>query len=209
MKKVLDQYWRVVKIAKKVPEGFAFQATGFAIPKGKFTYIVTNKHVIDKFENVSDIMVGFVPPIHGKTAELIYSNESHDLAILKSSVEFEGGEENTHLDLSHEIESDVFVLGYDESTLNKAEPRLQSGKIILSLPYVKEKNLFITSGIYDGETVEGLLLKGIESLGGSSGSPVFNNNGSLIGYLVARHNDGIKEAIGISIRKVADIINKL
>lgn len=207
MDKILNQYWRIVKIAKKVPEGYAFQATGFAIPKGKITYVITNKHVIDLIGKEVDIMVGFIPPIHGKEAKIVYVSASQDLAILKVDVEFEEGEENTHFDFSHNVGTDIHTLGFDEITMHIPNPRLQNGKIILSLPYVKDQNLFITSGIYKGETAEGLLLKGIESLGGSSGSPVFNSNGSIIGYLVARHNDGDKEAICISIKNAIDVIN--
>lgn len=209
MDKIINQSWRIVKIAKKVPEGFAFQATGFVIPRREIAYIITNSHVIEKAGENSELWGNFVYPINGKPLIVVYKNSIHDLAILKADIMFEGGEEITHFSHSKSVNDVVFTLGYDKESYSHENPRFQSGKIILSLPFVKDKNLFITSGVYHGETTDGLLLKGIESIEGSSGSPIFNIYGDIIGYLIAKHNDGYKEAIGISIGKAIQVIDNL
>lgn len=140
------------------------QGTGFAISEEG--YIVTNHHVID---DCNEFYIHFDPSLGMQpySAELVVCDSIHDLAILRiNDPEFKSFDEIPY-SISHgEVRSgeDIFYLGYPQAGVIGNNIKYSMGNITAVNSYKRHE--FMMSVDIDH---------------GSSGSPVFNTAGDVVG----------------------------
>lgn len=144
----------------EVPNG---HGTGFILTNG---LLITNNHVVENFKN-NEIKINFSD---GKTLTdvvVLYKNEAEDIALLSVDIDKPGFEIAT----SYEIGEKIFVLGNPD-----------------------DFEFSLTDGILSKITKDRLNVENLQftapALKGSSGSPILNNEGKLVGIL--------KSGLGIS-----------
>jgi TPR repeat protein len=140
-------------------------ATGFFITSDG--YILTAYHAVGKSENVK---VLYNRQQH--KAKIIDKNESLDIALLKID-----GNDFSHLTLSSstaQTGDGVFTMGYPQVSLQGTEPKFTEGSISSLSGTADNPNFFQIS---------------VPVQPGNSGGPLINQDGEVIGLIVARLND--------------------
>lgn len=149
--------------------GNVWTGTGWSILDN---YIVTNYHVVDGAKTI------FVKGINGDknrscSATIVASDKNNDLAILKlSNVSISNIPYAVSSNLA-DVGEEVFVLGYPMTDTMGDEIKLTTG-VISSL-----------SG-FQGDVANYQISVPIQP--GNSGGPMFDQNGNVIGIVVAKHN---------------------
>lgn len=146
-----------------------WSGTGFALLEG---HVVTNYHVV---EGAKSIMIQGVNDVFSQKlpATVIASDKINDIAILKLN----GNLSNTSLPFSvktftSDVGEDVWVLGYPLTSTMGDEIKLTTGVISAK------------SG-YEGDVAMYQISAPVQP--GSSGGPVFDKKGNLIGIVCAHH----------------------
>ena len=157
-----------------IPDG---HGTGFILTND---LLMTNHHVVDDVKN-SDIKVKFA---NGKTLKdvvVLYKNEAEDIAILSADIDKPGFE----IAQKYEAGEKIFVLGnpsrYDFTFTDGLISKITKDKFDV-------ENLQFTA----------------PALGGSSGSPILNSEGKLVGIL----KEGLTSTQGFNFGTSVFNINK-
>lgn len=143
------------------------QGSGYLLPESNI--IFTNEHVVSGSDFIS---VSFEGSSAEYTAEVLMKDEANDLAILRVENE-RSGLNKIHLDLSLSLGDKVRVFGYPDIETLGSSLKYSEGVINSTVGLDKPNWLQMNAEIYPG----------------SSGGPVFNSNGSLIGISVAGRTD--------------------
>ena len=172
---------------KKVKNG-EWAGNGSGIIISKSGYIITNHHVVD---DADDIEVEFIldNEIQKLNAEIVQSDKVNDLAVIKIvDVNFDGVKELPYnfKTRSSDVGTKVYAFGYP---------------MALS---IMGKEIKVTDGIissktgFDGDITTYQISAPIQ--GGSSGGPLFDDKGNLIGINAAKLNTKIADNVGYSIK---------
>jgi len=176
------------------PSDINVKATGSGVIVSKSGVIITNHHVV---ENASKFLVEINVP-SGKViynAELLNIDKDNDLACLKIKdaryVPFENIRYSFKENGVVEVGSSAFTIGYPFALSGMGkEAKFTDGKISSRTGYNGALNSFQTT---------------IPVQPGSSGGPVFNDKGQLIGLI----NSGIKDADNVSYAIKLNYINNV
>src|SRR5438445_4010906 len=201
------QKWRVVRITRERQGQFTFLGTGLIIVRDKRPFVVTNDHVARKARapnEATSICIAF--NTNAYPARVIGSDSAHDLALLELSPDFEIDGETGETVGEVGLGTVVFTLSFDDSHSAASDLISSKGRVVLAAPFVAGKNMFIRSGVYPGEPEKGLVISGVNCTSGSSGSPVFDKHGNILGYLKGRTDDG--QCIAISLERALQLISQ-
>lgn len=173
-----DEKRRIEEEAKEA----GWTGTGFALKDG---YIVTNYHVI---EDASEITVKGIMGDFSKQmkAEVVASDINSDLAILKINDSMFTGFGAIPYRIRTEVADvaeDVFVLGYPLTTTMGDEIKYTTGVISSKTGFQGDISLYQISAPVQP---------------GSSGGPLFDSKGALIGIVNAKHQGA--ENVGYAIK---------
>ncbi len=142
-----------------------YTATGFFITADG--YILTAYHAVGKSENIK--------VLHNRRqyqAKVVAQNQSLDVALLKID-----GNDFSHLTLSSstaQTGDSVFTMGFPQVSLQGSEPKFTEGSISSLSGTADNPNFFQIS---------------VPVQPGNSGGPLIDQNGEVIGLIVARLND--------------------
>ena len=159
-------YTTIQKIFPTTLEENIFKTgTGFFISLNG--YIVTNYHVI---ENSTNIFVS--NQIYNRlTAQVIFTDEFNDIAILKVEISLKTIPYNI-VSNSKEIGSNVFTLGYPFIQSMGKEVKLTNGIINSTSGFEDDSRYYQFSA---------------EIQPGNSGGPLFDSDGNIVGLVSAKH----------------------
>ncbi|MDE6407163.1 MAG: serine protease [Anaeroplasmataceae bacterium] len=152
-------------------------------------YILTNKHVVKDFTTNSTIKARFISE-EECVAEIKYISDEYDLCLLKIEKETEYF---SHLSEEFEIGEEVYTIG------NPKGYGLAINKGIISSTY---KNV-----IYKEESILAIQTS-IEIYDGSSGGPLYNSKGELLGIMTFRIRDNGAYIPGMSFAIPTKIIKE-
>lgn len=139
------------------------QGSGYQIPQSNI--IFTNQHVVDGANFVRIIFEGSPEELN---AEVLMLDEANDLAILRVQ-DLRGGANEISLDLSLGLGDKVRVFGYPDIENLGSNLKYSEGVVSSTVGLDKPNWLQMNAEIYPG----------------SSGGPVFNSSGALLGISVA------------------------
>lgn len=153
------------KETEDVRQNSVSTGTGFFIATNG--YLVTNAHVVNGYENIS------IKDQYGRTlkATVIASDKKRDLALLKVS----GNYPALHISQTDGVSKGqrVMTIGYPQPTIQGSESKVTDG-VISSFTGLKDNdNWFQIS---------------VPIQGGNSGGPLINEDGTVIGVVVATLN---------------------
>ena len=159
-----------------------WSGSGFALNNG---YVVTNYHVV---EEAKSICISGVDGDFGisYTAMVVATDKVNDLAIIKiSDKKFKGfGIVPYAIDMKiAEVGDDVFVLGYPLTQTRGDEIKLTNGIISSRTGFQGDVSLYQMSAPIQP---------------GSSGGPMFNSKGNVVGIVCAHHKG--TENVGYAIK---------
>jgi S1-C subfamily serine protease len=165
--------------------------TGFAIADG---YIATNYHVTNGAKTIK------IRGVNGDQKEyyrgyLVASDRNHDLAIIKIvDKRFDGFDDIPYcLGKSvPEVGNDIFVLGYPMTETMGKEIKLTNGIISAASGYKGDQSMYQISAAVQP---------------GSSGGPLFDNDGNVIGIVCAKHSDAENANYAIKVSYLLSLIN--
>lgn len=165
--------------------------TGFAIADG---YIATNYHVTNGAKTIK------IRGVNGDLEEyyrgyLVASDRNHDLAIIKIvDKRFDGFDDIPYcLGKSvPEVGNDIFVLGYPMTETMGNEIKLTNGIISAASGYKGDQSMYQISAAVQP---------------GSSGGPLFDNDGNVIGIVCAKHSDAENANYAIKVSYLLSLIN--
>ncbi|GIV41954.1 MAG: hypothetical protein KatS3mg034_1264 [Vicingaceae bacterium] len=172
--------------SKDIP--FKGSGTGFLISENG--YIATCYHVVD---NVKEIFIEY----EGKNipAKLVIFDKDNDLAILKAE---NLNVDSLYIDISNkavDVGQEIFTLGYPLALSGMGtNVKFNDGKISSKTGYNNRINAFQSS---------------IPVQPGNSGSPVFDQNGKLIGVINAKIEGGDNVSYVIKSPYLTNLINTL
>lgn len=165
--------------------------TGFAIADG---YIATNYHVTNGAKTIK------IRGVNGDMEEsyrgyLVASDRNHDLAIIKIvDKRFDGFDDIPYcLGKSvPEVGNEIFVLGYPMTETMGKEIKLTDGIISAASGYKGDQSMYQISAAVQP---------------GSSGGPLFDNDGNIIGIVCAKHSDAENANYAIKVSFLLSLIN--
>lgn len=158
---------------------FYFLGTGVALVRGKQTYVITNKHIVEKVEDVTRIYADFPPPIGAHPVNWSRKSFSGDIAVLATELKIDG--ETQEQIGEAKPSTPVFVVGFDDEHIDNLS--MQRGAIEMLGAWVEDKHMLIPSGIYFGPSVPAMIISGVTCRAGGSGSPVFSLDGKILGIV--------------------------
>ncbi len=165
--------------------------TGTSFAVNETGYLVTNNHVLGNNKN----LYVYNDKYGDLTAEVILQDEANDLAIIK-------------------ITDTAFATGKKMPyTIKNTEIGL--GQKVYTLGYSRGSSLVYNEGFISSKAANGSLqnkqnfLLTLQVDGGSSGSPVINTNGDIIGIISAKETQENGFAVGIKPQMLRNIINTL
>lgn len=159
-----------------------WSGTGFALNSG---YVVTNHHVIDgaKIIEIYGVKGDFETPY---TASVIASDKNNDLALLKiNDSRFTGFGTIPYKvkTTQSEVGESISVLGYPLTSTMGEEIKLTTGVISSKTGFQGDVSLYqISAAIQPG----------------SSGGPLFDNYGNIIGIISSKHTGA--ENVGYAVK---------
>tara|TARA_R110000851_G_scaffold330832_1_gene504165 strand:- start:1063 stop:3144 length:2082 start_codon:yes stop_codon:yes gene_type:complete len=153
--------------------------------------LLTNKHVVHQDNEKCDKITGF-SPYDGKYEtyehyDTSYLPKSGDIEILKSKKAT-----TSYIKISNEeleIGEDVFLIGFPQGDKISKYPKISKGMVNSEIGVYNDTDQFILDAI---------------SYPGSSGSPVLNNKGNLIGILWGGDSQELLDNEGEIANKIAD-----
>ena len=165
--------------------------TGFAIADG---YIVTNYHVTNGAKTIK------IRGVNGDMKEsyrgyLVASDRNHDLAIIKIvDKRFDGFDDIPYClgKRLPEVGNEIFVLGYPMTETMGKEIKLTDGIISAASGYKGDQSMYQISAALQP---------------GSSGGPLFDNDGNVIGIVCAKHSDAENANYAIKVSYLLSLIN--
>jgi S1-C subfamily serine protease len=168
---------------------FTFSGTGFYVeaPSGK-TYIMTNAHICDNTNTGQLHLTGYNRPVARNIIEIY---PFHDLCIL------EGLPNKKGLKLASDIKNleKIFTAGYPRiPSLNFSEGHLRSEEV---------RNL--KDAATNTAKTYRLLITSLFSYPGSSGSPIVNSKGELVGVM-AGYDQKTNQGIGVPLEEVKKLL---
>lgn len=202
--------WRAVRIAARVSGRFHFVGSGFVLVRIGKAYVVTNTHLVSKAranwgEGV-ELWADFSSPVNAHPLQVLGHDSAADVVVLGSDVEIEDGQEKTAEPNEGHV---IFRIGYSDLQTGK-EAAIAAGTIALVAPYAPDLGALITSGVYPGMTVGAFVITGLECPEGSSGSPLFDKNGRLVGYLKGRLDRlPLPGCLAFTIKHALDLLEQL
>ena len=126
---------------------------------------------------------------------LVASDRNHDLAIIKIvDKRFDGFDDIPYcLGKSvPEVGNDIFVLGYPMTETMGKEIKLTNGIISAASGYKGDQSMYQISAAVQP---------------GSSGGPLFDNDGNVIGIVCAKHSDAENANYAIKVSYLLSLIN--
>jgi hypothetical protein len=211
---VAAQRWRVIRVASKVPRGVVFCGTGFTLVRRGKAFIITTAHVVDEARSkpgaTGRLYVDFAPPVNSHPVISIESDAFNDVAVLGTGV-ISG---STHQETTGQarVGDIVYATGYDdEHCTSHTDVFTTSGRVVSTGLYVPEKGMLVTSGKAPGPSVPALILSGGGSTKGASGSPIFDGQGRIVGYLkgfVGLDGKSERGRIAFSIERAINLLEK-
>src|SRR5215831_7272905 len=124
---IVNQQWRVLRLARKREDGFHFVGTGFVVTRSDKTYIVTCAHLADNPADSAPLYADFPYPLNAHPTALVAKNSEADLALLAVDVSIPGNTQQTTIEIREAME--VFVVGFDDQHTQKDNPQIQGGVI--------------------------------------------------------------------------------
>lgn len=218
---VQAQTWRAVRITvpyerSDLPDGappvraYAFQGTGFLLVRGLLRltgYVVTCAHIL---HNIRE-RYGPDAPVravlesgHARPLQVLDIDDTHDLAVLQLGGALAGQKDvpPAAAAVRQLAGRAVYALGYAEADTRglwtAAGTVVQRGRYAPAL-----------GGVAPGEgnealTAPALILEGMTPQPGTSGSPVFDAGGMLVGYVKGSLTDG--RALALSIDRAWELL---
>lgn len=217
---VQAQAWRAVRIAvpyerTDTPVGtlpvraYAFQGTGFLLVRGLIRpagYVVTCAHILHNIRGRygPDVQVRAVLASgHARPLQVLEVDDTHDLAVLQMGGAMAGQKDAPPAVAARKLVGRaVYALGYAEADTRglwtAAGTVVQRGRYAPAL-----------GGVTPGEgneaqTAPALILEGMTPQPGTSGSPVFDAGGALLGYVKGNLTDG--RALVLSIERAWELL---
>lgn len=168
-----------------------WSGTGFAIYDG---YIATNYHVANGAKTIR------VRGIDGDMKKsykgfVVAKDKEHDLAIIRiADKDFDGFGEIPYAigKAVVDVGDDIFVLGYPMTDTMGEEIKLTDGVISSSSGYKGNESMYQISAAVQP---------------GNSGGPLFNEDGSVIGIVCAKHADAENANYAIKVSYLYSLIN--
>lgn len=224
--RAISQFWRVVAIVRKDVGGKPkFLASGFVLIRGQRLYVVTNNHVIEEAKRRFGENTEFFASFHNKemhSLRLVAAKKHTDVAILEADAVGLGD----RLAPRDPIERvgvirkgvTVYKFGFSEQdvshiTLEESKGSITwFGQLILRnetqgirCPRCRDVTLCARKSTCPPGTPSGFLFRGPVCDAGSSGSPVFDDEGSILGYVVGAFADN-SDCIAVSFEEAAALI---
>lgn len=152
--------------------------------------ILTNKHVIDKFDDKSTIKINFINDVNTYYASIYDISTDYDLCILKI---------DKTTDYFSKLSTNIYVGNqiYTIGNSNGYGLAYQQGVICSEYKNIIHNN---TSSL--------VIQTNIEIYDGSSGGPLYNSKGELLGIMTFRIKDNGVYIPGMSFAIPTKIINK-
>jgi S1-C subfamily serine protease len=162
-------------------------------------YVVTNEHIIrearEEYGSEVAFSVDFQPPIPTHLASVVALEPDHDLALLQTAASW------THdMGIARErtarprVGVRVFSMGYAQDRIASWDNQLDSEGVVARLPGFEVGRGVLHLEPVPPDTIPWVLIAGFGGTWGSSGSPVFNEDGALLGYVSHQWRD-ISQAI--------------
>ena len=155
--------------------------------------VATNHHVV---EGATHVYVYFSDTRTRYACEVITVDEEHDLALVRISDPAFQGFPNARFGFKvadEDVGMGVFVLGYPRISTMGEEVKLTTGVLSSRSGYQGDVSLYQVSAPVQN---------------GNSGGPLFNDNGELIGIIVAKHTDGVENvSYAVKLRYLADLVS--
>lgn len=199
--------------ARVSDEGLSFLGSGFLVARHGKAFAATNDHVIKKAtrEHGTSVVlyVRFPAPLNDQRARLIASDPLYDIALLETDVSVH--DQPLTVIAEPRPGDPVAVVGYGGDNFADAQPRTLSGIVIKvgwhdrvdRIRFYGDLDRFDINRVARAFSVRGT----VEFPPGASGSPVFDNSGRLLGYLVGRDENDPRVGIVYSLRKLVEILS--
>ena len=202
---IVNQRWRILRLARKREDGFHFVATGFLVTRSKKTYIVTCAHVVDSSVGSAPLYADFAYPLNAHPTSVLAANSVSDLALLASDVQI--AERTGEATRGVKEGMQVFVVGFDDQHTEKDNPQIQSGVIQAIGWWENRHRVFTSRRTSSGSNTPGILISGLTCLPGESGSPVFGADGEIIAVTTAFNHD--HSCLATAVPALIDLIERI
>jgi len=197
---VWAQRWRLVRVLDREENGFRPLGTGFILVRQRTAFVVTNEHIVRKAKGTPWVGVG--KQAHESVSRA--TDAAYDLAVLKLGTDVEISGETSESASGVAAGQTLYAFGFPDDLAGGSEPLASVGRVVWAGPYVPEKQLLITSGVYPGATIPAFVVAGIACRQGASGGPIFDPAGAIVGYVKGTIQSG--ECLGISIERALELM---
>ena len=203
---IVNQQWRILRLARKREDGFHFVGTGFVVTRSERTYIVTCAHIVDSPSNEAPLYADFPYPLNAHRTTVVAKDPEADLAILATDVQAPRSAPETATEAEEGMR--VFVVGFDDQHMQKDSPQIQSGTIA-TVGWWEERDyrVFTSRRTTRSAATPALLIHGSFCQPGESGSPVFGPDGHVLAVTTSYTHD--HNCLATALPPLLDLLEQL